>query len=143
NASRTLTRDQDPTAAVTLPAGWSRILFKVHNISSSFQGTISLRNGANANLNAPSLNAYDFGGYYSYGLGYEQDAWYPQIVVSNIYGVSNPANGAAFYGNNTTVSATGASNGQGPVPYWRTMEYQWGLGLGNADSNYGDVSGTP
>src|SRR5947208_194780 len=47
------------------------------------------------------------------------------------------------YGNNTTVAANGASNGQGPVPYWRTMQYQWGNGLGNADSDYADVSGTP
>ena len=94
-------------------------------------------------MNAASVNCYDLGGYYSYGLAYEQDAWYPQIVVSNIYGVSNPSHGAALYGNNTTVTATGKSNGQGPVPYWRTMQYQWGNGLGNADSDYADVSETP
>ena len=143
NVTRTLTRDQDVTAATTLPAGWNRILFKLHSFTGAFQGTVSLRNGANAKLNEPSVNCYDLGGYYSYGLGYEQDAWYPQIVVSNIYGVSNPTHGAALYGNNTTVAASGRSNGQGPVPYWRTMQYQWGNELGNADSDYADVSGTP
>ena len=96
NASRSLTRDQDNTGSVSLPAGWSRVLFKVHNFTGTFQGTVSLRNASNANLNEPSVNYYDLGGYYSYGLGYEQDAWYPQIVVSNIYGVSNPTNGAAL-----------------------------------------------
>src|SRR5206468_5867579 len=90
-----------------------------------------------------SVNYHDLGGYYSYGLGYEQDGWYPQIEVNSIYGTSSPANGAALYGNNTTVAASGTSNGQGPVPYWRTMQYQWGYSLGNADSNYADVSGTP
>ena len=143
NATRTLTRDQDHTAAVPLPAGWSRVLFKVHNFSGGFQGTVSLRNGTNANLNAPAMNAYDFGGYYSYGLGYEQDGWYPQIFVNNFYGVSTPANGAAVYGNSTTVTASGSSSGQGPVPYWRTMQYQWGYGLGGQDSDYTDVMGTP
>jgi hypothetical protein len=143
NATRSLTRDQDHTAAISLPAGWSRVLFKVHNFSTGFQGTVSLRNGTNANLNAPAMNVYDFGGYYSYGLGYEQDAWYPQIVVSNIYGATSPANAAAFYGNNTTVSANGSSSGQGPVPYWRTMQYQWGYGLGDDDSDYTDVTGNP
>jgi len=143
NASRGLARDQDHTAAITLPAGWSRVLLKTHNFTGGFQGTVSLRNATNANLNAPSLNVYDFGGYYSYGLGYEQDAWYPQIVVNSIYGTSSPGNAAALYGNNTTVNASGTSNGQGPVPYWRTMQYQWGYGLGSADSDYADVSGTP
>ena len=143
NAVRSLTRDQDHTASVTLAAGWSRVLFKVHNASNSFQGTVSLRSGSNANLNEPSVNYYDLGGYFSYGLAYEQDDWYPQIVVSNLYGVSSPLNGAAVYGNNTTVTANGKSNGQGPVPFWRTMQYQWGYGLGNADSNFTDVSGTP
>src|SRR5207248_9082972 len=97
------------TGAVTLSVGWNRILFKVHNSTSSFQGTVSLRNGTNSSLNA-SINSYDLGGYQSYGLGYEQDAWYPQIVVNSIYGASSPANTAAFHGNNTTVTASGISN---------------------------------
>jgi len=143
NASRGLARDQDNTGAISLPAGWSRVLFKVHNFTGGFQGAVSLRNGGNANLNEPSVNYYDLGGYYSYGLGYEQDPWYPQIVVHSIFGVSNPTNGEVFYGNNTTVTASGTSNGQGPVPYWRTMQYQWGYGLGDVDSNYADVSGSP
>ncbi len=143
NAARGLVRDQDNTGPVSLPAGWSRVLFKVHNFTGGFQGTVSLRNGGNANLNEPSVNYSDLGGYYSYGLGYEQDSWYPQIVVSNVYGISNPTNGAALYGNSTSVSANGTSMTTGPVPYWRTMQYQWGYNLGNADSNYGDVSGTP
>ncbi len=143
NASRGLTRDQDRTAAVSLPAGWSRVLFKVHNFTSGFEGTVSLRNSSNVSLNEPSVNYSDLGGYYSYGLGYEQDPWYPQIVVSNIYGGVAISNGASFYGNNTTVTASGNSKSTGPVPYWRTMQYQWGYNLGNADGNYADVSGTP
>ena len=142
NAARGLTRDQDRTGAVTFSPGWNRVLFKIHNFSGPFQGTVSLRNGTNVNLNA-SVNSYDLGGYFSYGLAYEQDAWYPQIVVNNVYGLSSPTNGSIAYGNNTTVSASGASSGQGPVPYWRTMQYQWGNFLGNADSDYADVSGTP
>jgi hypothetical protein len=122
NAVRGLTRDQDNTGAVSLAAGWSRILFKVHNFTSGFQGTVSLRNGGNVNLNEPSVNYYDLGGYHSYGVGYEQDAWYPQIVVNNVFGVSNPTNGQSFYGNNTTVTMNGTALGQGPVPYWRTMQ---------------------
>ncbi len=143
NASRGLTRDQDHTAAVTLPSGWSRVLFKVHNFTDGFQGTISLRSGTNSMLNDGSANYSDLGGYYSYGLGYEQDSWYPQIVVSNIYGSVALSNGASFYGNNSVVTANGNSKSGGPVPYWRTMQYQWGYGLTNADSNYADVSGTP
>jgi GH25 family lysozyme M1 (1,4-beta-N-acetylmuramidase) len=143
NTTRGLIRDQDNTGAVSLPAGWSRLLFKVHNNTSTFQGTVSLRNGSNANLNEPSVNYHNLGGYYSYGLGYEQDEWYPQIVVGGFYGASNPTNGAVFYGNSPTVTANGTSSGQGPVPYWRTMQYQWGYGLGNADANYTDVGGTP
>ena len=143
NSSRGLTRDQDNTGAVSLPAGWSRLLFKVHNFTAGFQGTVSLRNGSNANLNEPSVNYHDLGGYYSYGLGYEQDGWYPQIIVTNVNGTAYPANAAAFYTSNTAVTVTGTSSGQGPVPYWRTMQYQWGYGLGGADSNYADVSGTP
>jgi GH25 family lysozyme M1 (1,4-beta-N-acetylmuramidase) len=142
NAVRSLTRDQDNTGAVTLPPGWNRVLFKLHHFTNNFRGTVSLRNSTNANLNA-SVNSYDLGGYYSFGLGYEQDGWYPQIVVSNFYGAASPANAAAFYGNTTTVAVNGRSNGQGPVPYWRTMQYQWGYSLGNADSSYADVSGTP
>lgn len=143
NATRSLTRDQDVTASTTLPAGWNRVLFKLHAFTGTFQGTVSPRASTNVNFNAWPVNCYDLGGYYSYGLGYEQDAWYPQIVVSNIYGASNPSQGAALYGSNTTVTAGGASNGQGPVPYWRTMQYQWGNALGNADTAYADVSGTP
>src|ERR1043166_3487754 len=120
NAVRSLTRDQDNTGAVTLPPGWNRVLFKLHHFTNNFRGTVSLRNSTNANLNA-SVNSYDLGGYYSFGLGYEQDGWYPQIVVSNFYGAASPANAAAFYGNTTTVAVNGRSNGQGPVPYWRTM----------------------
>jgi GH25 family lysozyme M1 (1,4-beta-N-acetylmuramidase) len=143
NAVRGLTRDQDNTGAVSLSAGWNRLLFKLHNFTGGFQGTVSLRNGSNVSLNEPSVNYYDLGGYYSYGAGYEQDSWYPQITVNNVYGVSNPTNGQPFYGNNSTVTMNGFGAGQGPVPYWRTMQYQWGYGLGNADSNYADVSGTP
>jgi hypothetical protein len=143
NATRGLTRDQDNTGVVPLTTGWNRVLFKVHNFTGGFQGTVSLRNNTNVNLNA-SINSYDLGGgYYSHSVGYEQDAWYPQIALTSVYGVSGPINGTAFFGNNTTITASGTSNGQGPVPYWRTMQYQWGHGLDDADSDYADVSGAP
>ncbi len=142
NASRGLVLDQDATT-VSLPQGWNRVLFKVHNNVAGFQGVVGLRSSANTNLNEPLVNYHDVGGYYSYGLGYEQDAWYPQIVVTNFDGVVGPANGRTIYTNNTTVTAGGTANGQGPVPYWRTMQYQWGSGLGSVDTSYSDVSGTP
>lgn len=142
NAVRGLTRDQDNTGSVSLPLGWSRILFKVHNFGSGFNGTVSLRNGANANLNEPSVNVFDLGGYYSYGIGYEQDAWYPFIDVASFYGGSNPQPGNNLYGNNTTVTASGSAATTGPVPFWKVMQYEWGYGI-SGDSNYADVSGTP
>jgi GH25 family lysozyme M1 (1,4-beta-N-acetylmuramidase) len=143
NANRTFARDQDTSGTVTLPGGWTRLLFKVHNFTGNFQGTVSLRAATNTSLNEPAVNFVDLGGYYSYGLGYEQDAWYPAIIVTNVYGASAPSNGAALYGNDTNVVASGTSSTQGPVFYWRTMQYRWGYGLGNADSDYADVSGTP
>jgi hypothetical protein len=142
NASRGLIRDQDNTGAVTLGATWNRVLFKIHNFTGGFQGTVSLRNGGNTNLNEPSVNVFDLGGYYSYGVGYEQDTWYPRIDVSSFYGGANPQPGANFYGNNTTVTASGTASVAGPVPLWKTMHYEWGYGI-SGDSNYADVSGTP
>ncbi|HQL78723.1 MAG TPA: Ig-like domain repeat protein [Verrucomicrobiota bacterium] len=139
NAARGLTRDQDVTSAVTLPVGWSRVLFKVHNFTGGFQGTMSLRNGGNVNLNEPSVNVFDLGGYYSYGVGYEQDSWYPFVYVNSFCGGGNPAPGADFYGNTTTVTAGGTAIANGPVPLWRVMHYEWGYGLGG-DTDYAAVS---
>jgi autotransporter-associated beta strand protein len=104
---------------------------------------ISFRNGSNTSLNEPNINCFDFGSYYSFGLGYEQDAWYPTVSPASFYGNSSLATGTSYYGNNTTVSISGTSAGQGPVPYWQTMYYMWGYGLGGVDSNYAPVSGTP
>ena len=100
--------------------GWSRLLFKVHNFTSGFQGTVSLRNSTNANLNEPLVNVFDLGGFYSYGVGYEQDAWYPTIYLSNFYGAANPQPNHNFYGNDTTVTASGTAAGGGPVPFGRS-----------------------
>ena len=38
NASRGLTRDQDVTGGVSLPGGWSRVLFKIHNGTRRLRG---------------------------------------------------------------------------------------------------------
>lgn len=139
NAFRGLTRDQDNTGPVSLPAGWSRVLFKVHNGNVSFQGTVSLRNGGNASLNESSVNVFDLGGYYSYGVGYEQDSWYPLVYVTNFYGGSNPQPNNNYYGNNPTVTAGGTAASGSPVPFWKVMHYEWGYGLGG-DTDYDDVS---
>ena len=139
NAARGLTRDQDTTGSTSLPVGWSRVLFKVHNITGSFQGTVSLRNGSNANLNESSVNVFDLGGYYSYGAGYEQDAWYPLINVTNFCGGDSPAPSTDVYTNTTTVTASGTALASGPVPFWRVMHYEWGYGLGG-DTDYATVS---
>jgi len=139
NAARGLTRDQDTTSSVSLPVGWSRVLLKVHNGTGSFQGTVSLRNGSNSNLNEPSVNVFDLGGYYSYGIGYEQNSWYPFVYVTDFCGGNAPAPGADFYTNSTTVTASGSAEANGPVPFWQVMHYEWGYGLGG-DTDYAAVS---
>ena len=139
NASRGLTRDQDNPGATSLAAGWNRVLFKVHNFTSTFQGTMSLRNGGNVSLNEPSVNVFDLGGYYSYGIGYEQDSWYPFIYVTNFCGGDSPTPGTDFYDNDTTVTASGTALASGPVPLWRVMHYEWGYGL-SGDTDYATVS---
>src|SRR5207237_8755645 len=93
----------------------------------------------NVNLNEPSVNVFDLGGYYSYGVGYEQDAWYPTISVSSFYGGSNPLPNNNYYGNNTTVTASGTAAANGPVPFWKVMHYEWGYGV-SGDSDYANVS---
>ncbi|PWU20771.1 MAG: hypothetical protein C5B50_03200 [Verrucomicrobia bacterium] len=143
NTARGMVWDQDRIHPGTgFSGGWNRVLFKVHNGGSGFSGVISLHNGTDFHRIEPNvlMEPDRYGGF---STGFEQDNWYPQIVVTNFYGTSGPTNGQVFFGNNTTVTANGGSSGQGPVPYWRTMQYAWGYGLGNADSNYGDVSGTP
>lgn len=79
-------RDNFETGGVSMPAGWSRILFKVRNGGGGFDGTVSLRNGGDRGWNEGSVTRYGS----SYGLGYEQDDWYPRIEVANFYGSSNP-----------------------------------------------------
>jgi N-acetylmuramoyl-L-alanine amidase len=139
NASRSLTRDQDNPGVVSLTTGWNRVLFKIHNITGGFQGTVSLRNGADVSLNEPSVNVFDLGGYYSYGLGCEQDAWYPFIYVTNFCGGDNPQPGGNYYDNDTTVTASGTAVASGPVPFWRVMHYEWGFGL-SGDTEYATVN---
>jgi GH25 family lysozyme M1 (1,4-beta-N-acetylmuramidase) len=141
NIARGMTWDQDRFLPVGMSAGWNRVLFKVHNGGGGFSGVVSLHSGADFHQVEPNLLMQPdrYGGF---SLGPEQDDWYPQIVVNSIYGWASPTNATVLYGNNTTVAAIGSSTGQGPVPYWRTMQYQWGYGLGNQDANYADVSGT-
>lgn len=139
NAARGLLRDQDVTGGIGLTAGWNRVLFKVHNGTSGFEGTISLRNGGDNRWNEPSVRVYDLGGYLSYGLGYEQDAWYPHLDVASFDGTSNPQPAAQVYTNNTTITANGTAAQGGPVPLWKVMHYEWGYGL-TGDTNYTDVS---
>lgn len=140
NASRALTRDQDETSAIALPTGWSRVLFKVHNATSGFAGTMSIRSGTDKRWNEQAVNVFDMGGYSSYGLGYEQDSWYPRLDVENFNGLDNPQVGAKVYTNNTTVTAYGVASALGPVPLWKVMHYEWGYGLGGLETNYADVT---
>ena len=140
NTARSLTRDQDETDAVTLPAGWSRVLFKVHSGTGDFAGTMSLRTGTDKRWNEQGVNLFDMGGYRSYGLGYEQDSWYPRIDVDNFDGLDNPAPGDRVYTNNTTITARGITSAYGPIPVWKVMYYANGYGLGGIDTNYLDVT---
>ena len=127
-------RDNFETGGIGMPAGWSRILFKVRNGSGGFNGTVSLRNGGDRGWNEGSVTRYSG----SYGLGYEQNDWYPRIDVANFYGGSNPQPNANYYGNNTTVTASGTASVTGPVPFWKVMHYEWGYGI--SEGNYADVS---
>ena len=145
NVARGQTWDGDRFLPTGMGAGWNRVLFKVHNGGGGFSGVISLHNGSDFHQMEPSISLQSdrYGGF---SVGYEQDAWFPTITVSDFYGVSSPTVGAAYYGNNTSVTVNSGSSATGsgsPVPYWRTMQYQWGYNLGGADSNYADVSGTP
>jgi len=139
NAARGLTRDQDETGGVGLAAGWNRVLFKVHNGTGGFEGAISLRNGGDKRWNEPSVNVFNMGSYSSYGLGYEQDAWYPHFDLANVNGVSSPQPGSQVFTNNTTVTASGTAWSSGPVPLWKQMHYEWGYGL-SGDTSYTDVT---
>ena len=127
-------RDNFETGGISMPAGWSRILFKVRNGGGGFNGTVSLRNGGDRGWNEGSVTRYSS----SYGLGYEQDDWYPRIDVSSFYGGSNPQPNGDFYGNNTTVTASGTASVTGPVPFWKVMHFEWGYGI--SETNYTDVS---
>lgn len=139
NAARGLTRDQDETSGIAMPAGWSRVLFKVHNGTGGFEGAVSLRNGGDRRWNEPSVAVFDFPGYVSYGIGYEQDAWYPCVQVNTFYGGSNPHPDDNYYGNDTTVTAGGTASGNGPVPFWKVMYYTSGYGI-SGETNYTDVT---
>ncbi len=127
-------RDNFETGGISMPSGWSRILFKVRNGGGGFDGTVSLRNGGDRGWNEGSVTRYSS----SYGLGYEQDDWYPRIDVASFYGGSNPQPNGNYYGNNTTVTASGTASGSGPVPFWKVMNFQWGYGI--SETNYTDVS---
>ncbi|HOX55287.1 MAG TPA: immunoglobulin domain-containing protein [Candidatus Paceibacterota bacterium] len=127
-------RDNFETGGISMPSGWSRILFKVRNGGGGFNGTVSLRNGGDRGWNEGSVTRYSS----SYGLGYEQDDWYPRIDVSNFYGGSNPQPNGNYYGNSTTVAASGTASVTGPVPLWKVMFFDWGYGI--SERNYTDVS---
>ncbi len=139
DASRGLTRDDDETGGYGWSAGWGRVLFKVRNGTGGFEGTVSLRNGGTRDWNEPSVQVFDLGGYYSYGLGCEQDGWYPGIDVASFYGSNNPGPNSDHYGNDTTVSVSGTAWANGPVPLWKVMHFEWGYGL-SGDTDYTDVS---
>src|SRR6185295_18214146 len=110
---------------IGLATGWNRVVFKVHNGGGGFNGTLSLRNGGTRKWNEPSVNVFDLGGFYSYGIGYEQNDWYPRLDVASFYGGSNPQTGSDYYGSNTTVTASGWATVTGPVPLWKVMHYEW------------------
>src|SRR5207247_10467797 len=115
NAFRGLLWDQDRFGGAGLAPGWNRVLFKVHNGGGTFVGVISLHAGSDFHQMEPgvTLQPDRYGGY---SVGYEQDAWFPTITVSNFYGNLSPTAGAAYYGNNTTVNVSGASAAS-TVPY--------------------------
>jgi N-acetylmuramoyl-L-alanine amidase len=141
NAFRGLGRDSDVTGSVSLTAGWNRVLFKIHNGAAGFEGTMSLRNGSNNSWNETSVNTFDLGGYLSYGLGYEQDSWYPRIDVAGFDGLANPQPADKVYTNSTTVIANGTATISGPVPLWKVMHFESGYGI-TGDTNYADVTST-
>jgi hypothetical protein len=141
NAARGVTWDQDRILPTGMAAGWNRLLLKVHNGGGGFGGVISLHNGSDFRQVEPSVYMQP-NRYTGFSVGSEQDSWYPTITVGTFSYAASPANAASYYTNSTTVSASGTSAGQGPVPYWRTMQYQWGYGMAG-DSNYADVSGNP
>jgi hypothetical protein len=134
--TRGLVRDQDVTGGVGLPGGWSRVLMKVNQSSGGggWEGTVSLRNGGDNRQCEMSVNFQGdrYGGYSIYN---EQDSWYPTLTLSNFDGVSSPAAGAVVYTNNPTVAASGTAAGNF-IPFWQTMEFQWGNGLSSAGENY-------
>ncbi|MGI6296868.1 MAG: N-acetylmuramoyl-L-alanine amidase [Armatimonadota bacterium] len=139
NSLRGLIRDQDVTGGIGFNKGWNRVLFKVHNGTGGFSGTISLRNGGDNRWNEPSVNTFTVNGVKTYGLGYEQDAWYPRIDVANFCGLSNPQPGDGVFTNNTTVTASGTAVQGGPVPLWKQMHFEWGYGI-SGGTNYTDVT---
>lgn len=134
--ARGLTRDSDVTSSKTMPAGWSRVLFKIQQGpgGGGWQGTMSLRNGSDTNRNEPSVSLQS-NEYSGYSVCNEQDGWYPKMSMTNFNGVANPANGLTLYTNNTTVTAGGTVTAQF-IPFWKTGYYQWGRGLSGADENY-------
>ncbi len=138
NQTSCCSRDSYETGGIGLSPGWSRVLFKIYNGGGPGFGTISLRNGGNRHLNEPSVNVFTIGGAYSYGVAFEQDWWYPCLDVANFYGSSNPQPDNNYYGNTTTVTASGTASGNGPVPFSKVMHYEWGCGI--AEGNYANVS---
>ncbi|NLN77172.1 MAG: hypothetical protein GX139_12830, partial [Armatimonadetes bacterium] len=133
---RGLTRDSDVTGSTGMPAGWSKVLFKIQQGpgGGGWQGTMSLRNGSDTNRNEPSVNLQsdEYAGYSIYN---EQDGWFPKMSMTTFNGVSNPDSGHTIYTNNTTVTASGTVTAQF-IPFWKTGYYQWGRGLSGSDNYY-------
>ncbi len=134
--NRGLTRDQDVTGGKGMPAGWSRVLFKIQQGpgGGGWQGTMSLRNGGDTNQEEPSVN-FQTHRYDGYSIFNEQDSWFPKMSMTNFNGVANPDHGLTLYTNNTTVTASGTVTAQF-IPFWKTGYYQWGRGLSGADEHY-------
>ena len=136
DTNRGLTRDEDVTGGKGMPAGWSRVLFKIQQgpAGGGWEGTISLRNGGDTNQEEPSVD-FQTHRYDGYSIYNEQDGWYPKMTLSNFNGVANPDHGLTLYTNNTTVTASGTVTAQF-IPFWKTGYYQWGRGLSGADTYY-------
>ncbi|PWU08705.1 MAG: hypothetical protein C5B50_28980 [Verrucomicrobia bacterium] len=143
NTARGVTWDQDRFLPTGMGAGWNRVLFKVHQGGGGAGGVISLHNGSDFHQVEPSVYMQP-DRYNGFSVAYEQPSWYPTITPNIVYGNGSPTNAASLYGNNTSVTISGSSsiNAGSPVPYWRTMQFQWGYGIAG-DSNYADVSDTP
>jgi hypothetical protein len=140
NTAHGMSYDAFTIASTGLAIGWHRILFKIHNGTSGFEGTMSLRNGIDPDQNEPNVDLQTDRTLGSSVSG-EQDSWYPTIDVAAFEGATNPQPAAAVYTNDTTINANGTAGISSgcPVPFWKVMQFQWGYGI-SGNTNFADVS---